>query len=96
MSIVWSMILQPSHQQALYLSKSIGKDHKGYDRQKKLYFNESEEGKRTNGNTAIYDVLDQTKIKIIREEILKAETELKTLFVSLGIVTGDTATDASS
>ena len=86
----------PSHQQALYLSKSIGKDHKGYDRQKKLYFYESEEGKRTNGNTAIYDVLDQTKIKIIREEILKAETELKTLFVSLGIVTGDTATDASS
>lgn len=82
----------PSHQQALYLSKSIGEGHKGYNDQKKLYFRESEEGKRTNGNTAIYDVLDKTKLDTIREEIINAEAELKTLFVSLGIDTGDTAT----
>ena len=83
----------PSHQQALYLSKSIGEGHKGYNDQKKLYFRESEEGKRTNGNTAIYDVLDKTKLDTIREEIINAEAELKTLFVSLDIDTGDTATD---
>ena len=84
----------PSHQQALYLSKSIGETkHKGYNDQKKKYFSESEEGKRTNGNTAIYDVLKETMLDTIREAIINAETELKTLFVSLGIVTGDTATD---
>lgn len=83
----------PSHQQALYLSKSIGEGHKGYNDQKKLYFRESEEGKRTNGNTAIYDALDKTKLDTIREEIINAEAELKTLFVSLDIDTGDTATD---
>ena len=84
----------PSHQQALYLSKSIGETkHKGYNDQKKKYFKESEEGKRTNGNTAIYDVLKETMLDTIREAIINAETELKTLFVSLGIVTGDTATD---
>ena len=91
---IYGIIRQcPSHKQALYLSKSIGEEHKGYDTQKKLYFSESVEGKRKNGNTAIYDVLDQTKLKIIREEIIKAETELKTLFVSLGIQIGETATD---
>ena len=84
----------PSHQQALYLSKSIGETkHKGYNDQKKKYFKESEEGKRTNGNTAIYDVLKEAMLDTIREAIINAETELKTLFVSLGIVTGDTATD---
>lgn len=84
----------PSHQQALYLSKSIGETkHKGYNDQKKKYFKESEEGKRTNGNTAIYDVLKEKMLDTIREAIINAETELKTLFVSLGIVTGDTATD---
>ena len=84
----------PSHQQALYLSKSIGETkHKGYNDQKKKYFSESEEGKRTKGNTAIYDVLKETMLDTIREAIINAETELKTLFVSLGIVTGDTATD---
>lgn len=83
----------PSHKQALYLSKSIGEDHKGYNDQKKKYFSESEEGKRTNGNTAIYDVLKETMLDTIREAIINAETELKTLFVSLDIVTGDTATD---
>lgn len=83
----------PSHQQALYLSKSIGETkHKGYNDQKKKYFSESEEGKRTNGNTAIYDVLKETMLDTIREAIINAETELKTLFVSLDIVTGDTAT----
>lgn len=83
----------PSHQQALFLSESIGKDHTGYNRQKKLYFSESEEGKRTNGNTATYDVIVKTKIDTIREEIIKAEAELKTLFDPFEIVTGNTATD---
>ena len=84
----------PSHQQALYLSKSRGETkHKGYNDQKKKYFSEGEEGKRTKGNTAIYDVLKETMLDTIREAIINAETELKTLFVSLGIVTGDTATD---
>ena len=75
----------PSHQQALFLSESIGKAHGGYNNQKKIYFSEEEEGKRINGNTAIYNVLNQTKTGTIREEILKAETELKTLFDSLEI-----------
>ena len=64
----------PSHQQAFELSKSIGTGHKGYNDQKKLYFEESEEGTRN------YDVLIQSKLDVIREEIIKAEAELKPLF----------------
>lgn len=64
----------PSHQQAFELSKSIGTGHKGYNDQKKQYFKESEEGTRN------YDVLIQSKLDVIREEIIKAEAELKPLF----------------
>lgn len=64
----------PSHQQAFELSKSIGTGHKGYNDQKKQYFEESEEGTRN------YDVLIQSKLDVIREEIIKAEAELKPLF----------------
>jgi len=67
----------PSHQQAFELSKSIGTGHKGYNDQKKKYFEESEEG------TRIYNVLIQSKLDIIREEIIKAEAELKPLFDKL-------------
>jgi hypothetical protein len=73
----------PSHQQAFEQSKSIGIAHKGYNDQKKKYFKESEEG------TRIYDVLLQSKLDIIREEIIKAEVELKALFDTLGIEIND-------
>lgn len=76
----------PSHQQALFLSESIGKSHKGYNDQKKIYFEESEQG------TFNYDTLIQSKLDNIREELLTTEAELKSLFDSLGIFTGDTAT----
>ena len=76
----------PSHQQALFLSESIGKSHKGYNDQKKIYFEESEQG------TFNYDKLIQSKLDNIREELLTTEAELKPLFDSLGIFTGDTAT----
>ena len=76
----------PSHQQALFLSESIGKSHKGYNDQKKIYFEESEQG------TFNYDTLIQSKLDNIREELLTTEAELKPLFDSLGIFTGDTAT----
>ena len=74
----------PSHQQALDLSPSIGESHKGYNDQKKKYFSESEEGKRCNGNNAVYDTLNED-IDIIRESILTAEADLQQLFEKLGI-----------
>jgi len=86
----------PSHQQALYLSESIGTSHRGYDTQKQIYFSQSEDSKRDSGNYAIYDILNETEIDTIRELIIAAEAELKPLFKSLEIDTGDTATDASS
>ena len=86
----------PSHQQALYLSESIGTSHRGYDTQKQIYFSQSEDSKRDSGNYAIYDILNETEIDTIRELIIAAEAELKPLFKSLKIDTGDTATDASS
>lgn len=67
----------PSHQQAFNLSESIGEAHKGYNDQKKKYFEESEDG------TGTYDVLIQSKLDRIREEIIKAEAELKPLFDKL-------------
>lgn len=67
----------PSHQQAFNLCESIGDNHGGYNKQKKYYFEESEEG------TRIYDVLIQSKLDRIREEIIKAEAELKPLFDKL-------------
>lgn len=79
----------PSHQQAFELSKSIGTGHKGYNDQKKQYFEESEEGTRN------YDVLIQSKLDVIREEIIKAEAELKPLFDILK-ASITSATDPSS
>lgn len=82
----------PSHQQALYLSESIGTSHRGYNTQKQIYFSQSEDSKRDSGNYAIYDILNETEIDTIRELIIAAEAELKPLFKSLEIDTGDTAT----
>ena len=87
----------PSHQQALYLSKSIGENHKGYNDQKEIYFTQSEEGKRGNGNYAIYDTLKTEKIDIIRESMITTEAKLKPLFGTLGIViTPDTSPSTNS
>ena len=87
----------PSHQQALYLSKSIGENHKGYNDQKEIYFTQSEEGKRGNGNFAIYDTLKTENIDIIRESMITTEAKLKPLFGTLGIViTPDTSPSTNS